>query len=342
MKYLTALLALAFVSVAVAGPGTVKQDPLLFTTGNSDYKLASAARPSGPEVETGDDFVINKAVQITGAKFQGARPSLLLYAHLRRSQLHCAGHGYVWQLSVAMHHQTPLFINASRGYRSDQQRLDQRCASQSGCSDYCQKDQVKRLRGFNRQLSTALLGLVLYINGAAHWHVDNINNSEIAICKVNVEFYLVFPLLSEETDPERLTSKNPPFPTAKVAARQNSPSDKVLFERVDVTFEVKVLKSSATVPLSLRNAQIKPKPNQKQKLSPWTGTAIELSVKFPSVPFKANAHWFFVPQVDASPGNEFLWLSAPKPIAAVSPCPPAYCPRPAEAALVAICRQHLV
>lgn len=46
--------------------------------------------------------------------------------------------------------------------------------------------------------------------------------------------------------------------------------------------------------------------------------AIELSVQFPSVPFKANAHWFFVPQVDASPGNEFLWLSAAKPITAVS------------------------
>lgn len=112
--------------------------------------------------------------------------------------------------------------------------------------------------------------------------------------QVNVEFYLVFPLLSEETDPERLTSRNPPFPTAKVAARQNSPSDKVLFERADVKFEVKVLKSSATVPLSIRNGQIKPKPNQKQKLSPWTGT-VRFSQSSLQVSQHCKGHMFHIP-----------------------------------------------
>lgn len=81
MKAVALILVLTRAAIALAGAGTVKQDPLLFTTGNADYKIATAARPSVPEVETGDDFVIAKAVSITGAKFQGTIPPRALCLH---------------------------------------------------------------------------------------------------------------------------------------------------------------------------------------------------------------------------------------------------------------------
>lgn len=90
--------------------------------------------------------------------------------------------------------------------------------------------------------------------------------------QINMEFYLVFPLLSSETFPKRLLANSPPFATKKVAARQKSPSDKVLFEREDVGFEVKLVKQTAKVPIAIRADKIKPKPNQKQKLPPANGT----------------------------------------------------------------------
>lgn len=91
--------------------------------------------------------------------------------------------------------------------------------------------------------------------------------------QVNVRMYLIFPLLSNGTNPSRIIANSPANATDKVVARLNSPSDQVFQERNDVTFQVKVLKQGASVPLAITSdAQIQPKPNQKQRLSGFTGT----------------------------------------------------------------------
>ena len=64
----------ACLGVAQAAPGSVQQETLLFDGGDADYRLASASRPADGglvEIESADDFALEKGANITGMKFQG-------------------------------------------------------------------------------------------------------------------------------------------------------------------------------------------------------------------------------------------------------------------------------
>jgi hypothetical protein len=69
---LYAILALAALFF-LAAPATA--DPFFFSTGNPDFKIATASRPdNGPgqfEIETGDDFALTNRTLINHATFQG-------------------------------------------------------------------------------------------------------------------------------------------------------------------------------------------------------------------------------------------------------------------------------
>jgi hypothetical protein len=72
-KTRTGIAALTFVAVVMPLP--VLADALLFSTGNPDGRMATAARPESAgkfEIETGDDFaLIAQQTSITGATFTG-------------------------------------------------------------------------------------------------------------------------------------------------------------------------------------------------------------------------------------------------------------------------------
>jgi hypothetical protein len=132
-----------------------------------------------------------------------------------------------------------------------------------------------------------------------------------------VEIYRVFP---NDSDVGR-TSGPPTFSTDRVPTRVNSPSDVALDARSsadhELSFHSRLLNTSFTAQKSVSSVD---------KISvgsggngPVTGEEVEFDVTF-KVPFDLPAgHYFFVPQVglaDGAPaGADFLWLSAPKPIA---------------------------
>ncbi|MFN8110748.1 MAG: Ig domain-containing protein [Thermoleophilia bacterium] len=60
--------------------------PFLFSTGNSDGKMALGSRPlsGGVEVETGDDFVLGTQTSITGASFTGLLPAAASLSTVQR------------------------------------------------------------------------------------------------------------------------------------------------------------------------------------------------------------------------------------------------------------------
>jgi hypothetical protein len=137
------------------------------------------------------------------------------------------------------------------------------------------------------------------------------------VSSVDVEIYRVFP---NDSDVDR-TSGAPTFSTDKVPTRVNSPSDVQLDARDsadhELLFHTRVLRASFTAQASVSSAD---------KISvhssgngPVTGEEVQFEVNF-KVPFDLPAgHYFFVPQVGLSgkapAGADFLWLSAPKPIA---------------------------
>jgi len=123
---------------------------------------------------------------------------------------------------------------------------------------------------------------------------------------VIIEIYRVFP--KDSTVP----------PSGQVPTRANSPSD-VAFDSRDfpgqLGFSTGLLSPSFTAANSVVNG-INPVPNQTTGgEGPVTGQEVLFSVSF-ITPFTLPAdHYFFVPQVTLDSGD-FLWLSAPKPIAA--------------------------
>jgi hypothetical protein len=145
------------------------------------------------------------------------------------------------------------------------------------------------------------------------------------VSKVVVEIYRVFP---NDSDVGR-TSGPPTFSTPKVPTRVNSPSDVALDARDsadnELGFQSRVLSTSFSALNSVSSAG-KISVNSKGD-GPVTGEEVEFDVTF-KVPFDLPAgHYFFVPQVgiaDTAPaGANFLWLSAPKPIAPPgTPFPP--------------------
>jgi hypothetical protein len=134
--------------------------------------------------------------------------------------------------------------------------------------------------------------------------------------RVVVEIYRVFPL---DSDVGR-TSGPPTFSTPNVPTRVNSPSDVALDDRDSTagTLAVtgNVISPTFTANNSVQPGGIHPKPLQTTGGDgSVTGAEVEFDVTF-ATPFALPAgHYFFVPQVQTSTGD-FLWLSAPKPIAA--------------------------
>lgn len=124
---------------------------------------------------------------------------------------------------------------------------------------------------------------------------------------VRVEIYRVFPKDSD-------TTRTPNVPT-----RTNSPSDVESADRDTVTgnmsFSTTDLGSFAAAN-SVLPGGIHPKPGQATGGNgPVTGEEIEFSVDF-TTPFDLPPdHYFFVPQVEMTDAaDNFLWLSAPRPI----------------------------
>jgi hypothetical protein len=74
-KARTGVAALTF-AVAVM-PLSAAADSFVFSTGNPDGLMATAARPENAgkfEIETGDDFALTQQTLITGAAFTGLIP----------------------------------------------------------------------------------------------------------------------------------------------------------------------------------------------------------------------------------------------------------------------------
>ena len=145
-----------------------------------------------------------------------------------------------------------------------------------------------------------------------------------SIGEVRVEIYRVFPA---DSDTARTSFPVPPFSTAQVPARQNSPSD-VEFDDRDTSpapgnlkFTVKDLGSFSALN-SVQPGGIHPLPGLTTGGSgPITGEEVEFDVTF-TTPFSLPPdHYFFVPQVEITSGGEFLWLSGTRPLVP-SPFPP--------------------
>src|SRR4051794_33395163 len=135
--------------------------------------------------------------------------------------------------------------------------------------------------------------------------------------QVVVEIYRVFPDLSDVSR----TSGPPNFSTNQVPTRVNSPSDVALDARDSaangLTFSTATLGDFAAAN-SVQPGGINPKPGQTTGGDgPVTGTEVVFTANF-TTPFNlAPGHYFFVPQVEVlGQDEEFLWLSAPKPIVA--------------------------
>jgi hypothetical protein len=135
---------------------------------------------------------------------------------------------------------------------------------------------------------------------------------------VVVEIYQVFPK----------DSKVPP--SGNVPSRVNSPSDVAFDSRDaasgDLSFMTDLLNPSPfTASNSVQPGGIHPKPGQTTGGNgSVTGLETEFDITFTTPLFLPADHYFFVPQVQVS-GGEFLWLSAPRPIASPgTPFPPGF------------------
>jgi hypothetical protein len=133
--------------------------------------------------------------------------------------------------------------------------------------------------------------------------------SGASVQNVVVEIYRVFPL--DSTVP----------PSGHVPTRNNSPSD-VAFASRDfasntLTFSTQVLAPSFTALNSVTPGGIHPSPGQTTGGNgQQTGQEVEFDVTFTTPFLLPGDHYFFVPQVQLSDDNTFLWLSAPRPIVA--------------------------
>jgi PEP-CTERM motif-containing protein len=136
-----------------------------------------------------------------------------------------------------------------------------------------------------------------------------------SVSSVRVEIYRVFPALSDVGR----TSGPPTFSTPQVPTRVNSPSD-VAFsvkESSELTFSTSLLSANFTASNSVQPGGIHPMPGQTTGGNGQvSGQEVQFTVNFLS-PFDLPAdHYFFVPQVELDNGNDFLWLSTPRPIVA--------------------------
>ena len=136
-----------------------------------------------------------------------------------------------------------------------------------------------------------------------------------SVSNVVVEIYRVFPLDSNTGR----TSGPPTFSTNNVPTRVNSPSDVALDSRDlaggTLNVSTTTLQSSFQAANSIQPGGIHPQPGETTGGDgAVTGQEVEFDVTFTN-PFSLPAdHYFFVPQVELAGTDEFLWLSAPKPI----------------------------
>lgn len=142
------------------------------------------------------------------------------------------------------------------------------------------------------------------LTGARFTGLFTQNASVNDITQVRLEIYRVFPLDSD-------TVRTPNVPT-----RTNSPSDAALAERdsaaANLVFSVSSL-GFFTAANSVING-IHPFPGQQTGgEGAATGLEVVFATSFDPL-FLPAGHYFFVPQVSLISGD-FLWLSAPRPIA---------------------------
>ena len=137
-----------------------------------------------------------------------------------------------------------------------------------------------------------------------------------SISQVEIEFYNVFP---NDSDVSR-TSGPPLFSTAQVPTRVNSPADVEIASATrdsfagTLTFTPGIISSTFTALNSVVNG-INPTPNQfTGGEGQVTGQEVQISVIFTTAVDLTAGHYFFRPEVLLSTGDNFLWLSAPKPI----------------------------
>jgi hypothetical protein len=153
------------------------------------------------------------------------------------------------------------------------------------------------------------------ITGAAFTGLIPSGASTSNISNVVVEIYQVFPA---DSDVGR-TSGPPTFSTPQVPTRVNSPSDVEVMDRQSsngsLNFVPIVQPGSFTANNTVQPGGIHPQPGQTTGGNgPVTGQQTVISVKF-TTPFDlAAGHYFFVPQVGMTTNDDFLWLSAPRPI----------------------------
>jgi hypothetical protein len=133
--------------------------------------------------------------------------------------------------------------------------------------------------------------------------------SGTSVQSVDVEIYQVFPVSS--TTP----------PSGSVPTRTNSPADVVDVTRgtttTDLTFSTTVLNANFTAANSVQAGGIHPLPNVTTGGDgAVSGQEVRLDIAFTTPINLPAGQFFFVPQVELPTGKEFLWLSAPRPIAA--------------------------
>ena len=153
-----------------------------------------------------------------------------------------------------------------------------------------------------------------HITGASFTGLLTGGASLASIGEVVVEIYRVFPL---DSDVGR-TSGPPTFSTAQVPTRVNSPSDVAFTTRsstaAELLFVPAIVQMSFTASNSVLNG-IHPMPGQfTGGDGAVTGQEVSFNISFSSALTLPADHYFFVPQVQVT-GGEFLWLSAPRPIA---------------------------
>jgi hypothetical protein len=130
------------------------------------------------------------------------------------------------------------------------------------------------------------------------------------VSEVRVEIYRIFP---DDSNTAR---------TPKVPTRANSPSDIALLDRDSVsgnlTFTTGTLNTSFTANNSVLNGINKSPDQTTGGEGSVTGDEVQFNVKFTTPIDLPTGHYFFIPQVLLSnAADEFMWLSAPRPI--VSP-----------------------
>ena len=135
-----------------------------------------------------------------------------------------------------------------------------------------------------------------------------------SVTDVVVEIYRIFPLDSDTTQ------------TPNVPTRTNSPSDVALDSRDSagggLSFSMTTLAATFTASNSVQPGGIHPKPNQTTLGNgPVTGEEVQFDATFTTPIVLPSGHYFFVPQVAATDGGNFMWLSASRPISGAGTTP---------------------